>query len=133
MGCGWIFNDNLLKIRVKRCVRTAIKLRKKYFYKDSKAGRLLCFGYHDGYFLQWEYTSRYSKRRQTYQMKSISGRKVQDVSTRNGSGAAIFDDKLDFVNDLESAETRVLRCNFLRIWTIEENRCITALGSESKK
>jgi hypothetical protein len=28
-----IFNDNLLKIRVRRCVRTAIKLRKKYFYK----------------------------------------------------------------------------------------------------
>lgn len=28
-----IFNDNMLKIRVKRCVRTAIKLRKKYFYK----------------------------------------------------------------------------------------------------
>ncbi|PIN13107.1 Ypt/Rab-specific GTPase-activating protein GYP7 [Handroanthus impetiginosus] len=28
-----IFNDNILKIRVKRCIRTAIKLRKKYFYK----------------------------------------------------------------------------------------------------
>ncbi|XP_017226927.1 uncharacterized protein LOC108202863 isoform X2 [Daucus carota subsp. sativus] len=28
-----IFNDNMLKIRVKRCVQTAIKLRKKYFYK----------------------------------------------------------------------------------------------------
>ncbi|KAK9287652.1 hypothetical protein L1049_016089 [Liquidambar formosana] len=28
-----IFNDNMLKINVKRCVRTAIKLRKKYFYK----------------------------------------------------------------------------------------------------
>lgn len=28
-----IFNDNMLKIRVKRCVRTAIKLRKKYFLK----------------------------------------------------------------------------------------------------
>ncbi|KAK6914520.1 Rab-GTPase-TBC domain, partial [Dillenia turbinata] len=28
-----IFNDKMLKIRVKRCVRTAIKLRKKYFYK----------------------------------------------------------------------------------------------------
>ncbi|KAL3641595.1 hypothetical protein CASFOL_012410 [Castilleja foliolosa] len=31
-----IFNDNILKIRVKRCVRTAIKLRKKYFYKLIK-------------------------------------------------------------------------------------------------
>nr|XP_043628393.1 rab GTPase-activating protein 22-like isoform X5 [Erigeron canadensis] len=31
-----IFNDNLLKIRVKRCIRTAIKLRKKYFYKLIK-------------------------------------------------------------------------------------------------
>ncbi|XP_070006348.1 rab GTPase-activating protein 22 isoform X3 [Nicotiana tabacum] len=29
-----IFNDNMLKIRVKRCVRTAIKLRRKYFYKN---------------------------------------------------------------------------------------------------
>ncbi|KAI3973290.1 hypothetical protein MKX01_020665 [Papaver californicum] len=28
-----IFNDNLLDINVTRCVRTAIKLRKKYFYK----------------------------------------------------------------------------------------------------
>ncbi|KAH6833423.1 Ypt/Rab-GAP domain of gyp1p superfamily protein [Perilla frutescens var. hirtella] len=28
-----IFNDNILKIRIKRCVQTAIKLRKKYFYK----------------------------------------------------------------------------------------------------
>ncbi|KAL8479484.1 hypothetical protein ACS0TY_026400 [Phlomoides rotata] len=28
-----IFNDNILKIRIKRCVRSAIKLRKKYFYK----------------------------------------------------------------------------------------------------
>ncbi|XP_057958029.1 uncharacterized protein LOC131150951 isoform X2 [Malania oleifera] len=28
-----IFNDNMLKISVKRCIRTAIKLRKKYFYK----------------------------------------------------------------------------------------------------
>ncbi|CAI9108632.1 OLC1v1008285C1 [Oldenlandia corymbosa var. corymbosa] len=33
-----IFNDNLLKIRVKRCIRTAIKLRKKYFYKLIKTG-----------------------------------------------------------------------------------------------
>ncbi|CAH9101435.1 unnamed protein product [Cuscuta europaea] len=32
-----IFNDNLLKIRVKRCVRTAIKLRKKYFHKLTKS------------------------------------------------------------------------------------------------
>ncbi|KMT15817.1 hypothetical protein BVRB_3g057880 isoform A [Beta vulgaris subsp. vulgaris] len=31
-----IFNDNVLKIRVKRCIRTAIKLRKKYFYKMIK-------------------------------------------------------------------------------------------------
>ncbi|XP_011091618.1 small G protein signaling modulator 1 isoform X2 [Sesamum indicum] len=31
-----IFNDNMLKIRVKRCVRTAIKLRKKYFNKLIK-------------------------------------------------------------------------------------------------
>ncbi|KAL3506787.1 hypothetical protein ACH5RR_032169 [Cinchona calisaya] len=32
-----IFNDNLLKIRVKRCIRTAIKLRKKYSYKLIKS------------------------------------------------------------------------------------------------
>ncbi|KAF4362454.1 hypothetical protein G4B88_016037 [Cannabis sativa] len=31
-----IFNDNILKINVKRCVRMAIKLRKKYFYKLIK-------------------------------------------------------------------------------------------------
>lgn len=31
-----IFNDNMLKINIKRCVRTAIKLRKKYFYKLIK-------------------------------------------------------------------------------------------------
>ncbi|KAL6532115.1 hypothetical protein OROGR_014085 [Orobanche gracilis] len=31
-----IFNDNILKIGVKRCVRTAIKLRKKYFYKSNQ-------------------------------------------------------------------------------------------------
>ncbi|XP_058202302.1 uncharacterized protein LOC131316846 isoform X2 [Rhododendron vialii] len=31
-----IFNDRMLKIRVKRCVRTAIKLRKKYFFKLIK-------------------------------------------------------------------------------------------------
>ncbi|PQM33130.1 hypothetical protein Pyn_23454 [Prunus yedoensis var. nudiflora] len=31
-----IFNDNLLKISVKRCIRTAVKLRKKYFYKLIK-------------------------------------------------------------------------------------------------
>ncbi|XP_073026030.1 rab GTPase-activating protein 22-like isoform X1 [Primulina eburnea] len=33
-----IFNDNILKIRVKRCIRTAIKLRKKYLYKLIKNG-----------------------------------------------------------------------------------------------
>ncbi|XP_028126784.1 small G protein signaling modulator 1-like isoform X1 [Camellia sinensis] len=32
-----IFNDRMLKIRVKRCVNTAIKLRKKYFYKLIKS------------------------------------------------------------------------------------------------
>ncbi|KAL6976178.1 hypothetical protein U1Q18_024968 [Sarracenia purpurea var. burkii] len=32
-----IFNDRMLKIRVKRCVRTAIKLRKKYLYKLIKS------------------------------------------------------------------------------------------------
>ncbi|XP_042028259.1 small G protein signaling modulator 1-like isoform X1 [Salvia splendens] len=32
-----IFNDNILKIRIKRCVQTAIKLRKKYFYKLIKS------------------------------------------------------------------------------------------------
>ncbi|XP_020245903.1 small G protein signaling modulator 1-like isoform X2 [Asparagus officinalis] len=31
-----IFNDNELKIKVKRCIRMAIKLRKKYFYKLNK-------------------------------------------------------------------------------------------------
>ncbi|CAL2229346.1 unnamed protein product [Prunus armeniaca] len=31
-----IFNDNLLKISVKRCIRTAVKLRKKYFYKVDR-------------------------------------------------------------------------------------------------
>lgn len=31
-----IFNDNMLKINVKRCIRTAIKLRKKYLYKLIK-------------------------------------------------------------------------------------------------
>ncbi|CAN0858000.1 Rab GTPase-activating protein 22 [Linum grandiflorum] len=31
-----IFNDNMLKIHVKRCIRTAIKLRKKYFSKLIK-------------------------------------------------------------------------------------------------
>lgn len=30
-----IFNDNMLEINVKRCIRTAIKLRKKYFNKAS--------------------------------------------------------------------------------------------------
>lgn len=28
-----MFNDKMLKIHVRRCVRTAIKLRKKYFGK----------------------------------------------------------------------------------------------------
>ncbi|XP_058004322.1 uncharacterized protein LOC131168732 isoform X2 [Hevea brasiliensis] len=32
-----IFNDKLPKINVKRCIRTAIKLRKKYFYKLIKS------------------------------------------------------------------------------------------------
>nr|GLL47762.1 small G protein signaling modulator 1-like [Ipomoea trifida] len=32
-----IFNDNAIKIRVKRCVRTAIKLRKKYYFKLIKS------------------------------------------------------------------------------------------------
>ncbi|XP_077225545.1 uncharacterized protein LOC143858710 isoform X2 [Tasmannia lanceolata] len=31
-----MFNDNMLKIKVKRCIRMAIKLRKKYFYKLIK-------------------------------------------------------------------------------------------------
>ncbi|PKA66710.1 hypothetical protein AXF42_Ash003365 [Apostasia shenzhenica] len=31
-----IFNDNVLKINVRRCIRLAIKLRKKYFHKSSK-------------------------------------------------------------------------------------------------
>lgn len=31
-----MFNDNMLKINVKRCVRMSIKLRKKYFYKLIK-------------------------------------------------------------------------------------------------
>ncbi|CAL9245759.1 unnamed protein product [Arabidopsis halleri] len=30
-----IFNDKLLAIRVRRCIRTAIKLRKKYLYKNQ--------------------------------------------------------------------------------------------------
>ncbi|CAO2161917.1 unnamed protein product [Urochloa humidicola] len=33
-----MFNDNILKINVKRCVRLAIKLRKKYLYKSLKGG-----------------------------------------------------------------------------------------------
>ncbi|XP_059632934.1 uncharacterized protein LOC132275451 isoform X2 [Cornus florida] len=32
-----IFNDRMLKIKVKRCIRNAIKLRKKYFYKLIKS------------------------------------------------------------------------------------------------
>lgn len=38
-----IFNDNMLKIRVKRCVRTAIKLRRKYFYKVLSSNLALGF------------------------------------------------------------------------------------------
>lgn len=38
-----IFNDNLLKIRVKRCVRTAIKLRRKYLYKVVSSNLALGF------------------------------------------------------------------------------------------
>lgn len=30
-----MFNDNMLEINVKRCITTAIKLRKKYFNKVS--------------------------------------------------------------------------------------------------
>ncbi|XP_057471768.1 LOW QUALITY PROTEIN: uncharacterized protein LOC130760459 [Actinidia eriantha] len=41
-----IFNDRMLKIRVKRCVRIAIKLRKKYFYKLIKS-RSPAAGHHD--------------------------------------------------------------------------------------
>ncbi|XP_062206982.1 uncharacterized protein LOC133908816 isoform X2 [Phragmites australis] len=33
-----MFNDNMLKINVKRCVRLAIKLRRKYLYKSLKGG-----------------------------------------------------------------------------------------------
>jgi hypothetical protein len=32
-----MFNDNVLKINVKRCIHMAIKLRKKYIYKVIKA------------------------------------------------------------------------------------------------
>ncbi|XP_019051501.1 PREDICTED: small G protein signaling modulator 1-like isoform X2 [Nelumbo nucifera] len=35
-----IFNDKMLKINVKRCIRTAIKLRKKYLYKLMKVKSL---------------------------------------------------------------------------------------------
>ncbi|KAL2920900.1 TBC1 domain family member 15 [Bienertia sinuspersici] len=31
-----VFNDNVLSIKVRRCIRTSIKLRKKYFYKMIK-------------------------------------------------------------------------------------------------
>ncbi|MQL86962.1 hypothetical protein Taro_019495 [Colocasia esculenta] len=31
-----MFNDNMLKINVRRCIRLAIKLRKKYFYKGNE-------------------------------------------------------------------------------------------------
>ncbi|XP_068665092.1 rab GTPase-activating protein 22-like [Aristolochia californica] len=33
-----MFNDKMLKINVKRCIRMAIKLRKKYFYKLTRQG-----------------------------------------------------------------------------------------------
>lgn len=33
-----MFNDNILKINVKRCVRLAVRLRKKYQYKSLKGG-----------------------------------------------------------------------------------------------
>ncbi|KAM0920993.1 hypothetical protein ACQ4PT_007208 [Festuca glaucescens] len=33
-----MFNDNILKINVKRCVRMAVKLRKKYLHKSLKGG-----------------------------------------------------------------------------------------------
>ncbi|KAJ8639364.1 hypothetical protein MRB53_016058 [Persea americana] len=36
-----MFNDKLLKINVRRCIRTAIKLRKKYFYKIIKSTSLV--------------------------------------------------------------------------------------------
>ena len=36
-----MFNDNVLKINVKRCVRLAIKLRKKYLYKVNSDAALL--------------------------------------------------------------------------------------------
>ncbi|KAL8137302.1 hypothetical protein V2J09_003303 [Rumex salicifolius] len=43
-----IFNDNMLKIKVRRSVRTAVKLRKKYFYKmavkKSMLGRSVSLG-----------------------------------------------------------------------------------------
>nr|CAB3476667.1 unnamed protein product [Digitaria exilis] len=38
-----MFNDNVLKINVKRCVRLAIKLRKKYLYKVNSDAKLLNF------------------------------------------------------------------------------------------
>nr|CAB3472623.1 unnamed protein product [Digitaria exilis] len=38
-----MFNDNVLKINVKRCVRLAIKLRKKYLYKVNSDAELLNF------------------------------------------------------------------------------------------
>uniref|UniRef100_A0A453E1T2 Uncharacterized protein n=1 Tax=Aegilops tauschii subsp. strangulata TaxID=200361 RepID=A0A453E1T2_AEGTS len=36
--CLQMFNDNILKINVKRCVRLAVRLRKKYQYKSLKGG-----------------------------------------------------------------------------------------------
>ncbi|KAK6793843.1 hypothetical protein RDI58_007296 [Solanum bulbocastanum] len=49
-----IFNDNMLKIRVKRCVRTAIKLRRKYFYKLIKGRNPAA---QNAMWLAFEYTS----------------------------------------------------------------------------
>ncbi|KAJ0977088.1 hypothetical protein J5N97_012562 [Dioscorea zingiberensis] len=37
-----MFNDNRLKINVKRCIRMAIKLRKKYFYKLIRQTSMGC-------------------------------------------------------------------------------------------
>lgn len=40
-----IFNDKLLKVHVRRCVGTAIRLRKKYFYKVSNCVIFLLWKY----------------------------------------------------------------------------------------
>ncbi|KAL8172324.1 hypothetical protein V2J09_024128 [Rumex salicifolius] len=39
-----IFNDNVLKINVRRCIRTAVKLRKKFFYKMMKNNGVVDWG-----------------------------------------------------------------------------------------